>query len=216
MAIVNAASLERNLYLVAELLALPLPLVIGLNMLDVAEQHGIHVEPHVLAGGARRAGGAAGGRRNQGLRELVDAARQAGGSIRTRFSPTGPTIRPEHAPVLGSRSRPARRPRCRRPIPPTGWPSSCWRATPRSRPWCAPQLPRSDGTRLHASAAAARGCLPRHRRRPLRLDRPHGARGGRPARAGAITAHRPHRPGGHPSVLGAGCSCWRCSASSSG
>lgn len=49
MAVVNAAILERSLYLVAELLALGAPLVVGLNMLDVAEQHGVHVEPHVLA-----------------------------------------------------------------------------------------------------------------------------------------------------------------------
>ena len=48
IAVVNAAALERNLYLVAELLAMQQPLVLGLNMLDVAEQHGIHVEPHVL------------------------------------------------------------------------------------------------------------------------------------------------------------------------
>ena len=49
IAVVNAAALERSLYLVAELLALDVPLVIGLNMSDVAEQHGIHVEAHVLA-----------------------------------------------------------------------------------------------------------------------------------------------------------------------
>ena len=36
--ILNAASLERNLYLVAELVGLRLRLVIGLNMMDVAEQ----------------------------------------------------------------------------------------------------------------------------------------------------------------------------------
>jgi ferrous iron transport protein B len=36
IALVNAATLEHNLYLVAELLALPIPVVIGLNMVDVA------------------------------------------------------------------------------------------------------------------------------------------------------------------------------------
>lgn len=46
--IVNAATLERNLYLVAELLAMPVRLVIGINMLDVAEREGIHIEAHVL------------------------------------------------------------------------------------------------------------------------------------------------------------------------
>src|SRR5512135_1316535 len=49
VAIVNAAQLERNLYLVAELLSLPQPVVLGLNMLDVAQQQGLQVEPHVLA-----------------------------------------------------------------------------------------------------------------------------------------------------------------------
>ncbi|MBC7294530.1 MAG: 50S ribosome-binding GTPase, partial [Thermoleophilia bacterium] len=49
IAIVNAASLERNLYLVAELLMLPVPVVVGLNMVDVAERRGEQVEPHVLS-----------------------------------------------------------------------------------------------------------------------------------------------------------------------
>jgi ferrous iron transport protein B len=48
IAVVNASSLERNLYLVAELLALPVPVVVGLNMVDVAEQHGVRVEARVL------------------------------------------------------------------------------------------------------------------------------------------------------------------------
>jgi len=48
IAVVNAASLERNLYLVAELLLLPVPIVLALNMTDVAVQEGIQVEPKVL------------------------------------------------------------------------------------------------------------------------------------------------------------------------
>ncbi len=48
IAVISAATLERSLYLVAELIALPTPLVIALNMLDVAEQEGLHVEPEVL------------------------------------------------------------------------------------------------------------------------------------------------------------------------
>ena len=46
--IANAAALERSLYLLTELLALPTPVVLGLNMMDVAEAQGIRVEPHVL------------------------------------------------------------------------------------------------------------------------------------------------------------------------
>src|SRR5512139_2224938 len=48
VAVVSAANLERSLYLVAELVALDAPLVVALNMMDVAEQEGIHIEPQVL------------------------------------------------------------------------------------------------------------------------------------------------------------------------
>ncbi|HSK66575.1 MAG TPA: ferrous iron transport protein B, partial [Anaerolineales bacterium] len=48
IAIVNAANLERSLYLVAELISLSTPLAIILNMMDVARQEGISVEPQVL------------------------------------------------------------------------------------------------------------------------------------------------------------------------
>jgi ferrous iron transport protein B len=48
VAVVNAATLERSLYLVAELLLLPVPVIVALNMIDVAEQEGIQIEPKVL------------------------------------------------------------------------------------------------------------------------------------------------------------------------
>ncbi len=48
VAVVSAANLERSLYLVSELICLPAPLVVALNMMDVADQEGIHVEPEVL------------------------------------------------------------------------------------------------------------------------------------------------------------------------
>ena len=47
--IADASAIERNLYLLAELLWLPAPLVLGLNMMDVATAEGIEIEPHVLA-----------------------------------------------------------------------------------------------------------------------------------------------------------------------
>lgn len=40
LAVVNAASVERSLYIVSELVALGLPVVVALNMTDVAEQEG--------------------------------------------------------------------------------------------------------------------------------------------------------------------------------
>lgn len=48
VALVNAANLERSLYLVAELVTLPAPLLIVLNMMDVAKQEGYRIEPEVL------------------------------------------------------------------------------------------------------------------------------------------------------------------------
>src|SRR5512133_3409182 len=48
IALISAANLERSLYLVSELVSLPAPIVVGLNMMDVAEQEGLRVEPQVL------------------------------------------------------------------------------------------------------------------------------------------------------------------------
>ncbi len=73
----------------------------ALNMSDVAEQHGIHVEPHVLEaalgvpvvppGGVEEPGRArAGGRGADSWPPQPDGLSR----------PTGPTIRPEHRPVL--------------------------------------------------------------------------------------------------------------------
>jgi ferrous iron transport protein B len=97
--IVNAAALERNLYLVAELLALPAPLVIGLNMLDVAKQHGIHVEAHVLAAALRVPVVPLVASRGQGLRELMAAAQELAGNP-AAFNPNRPAIRAKHRTVL--------------------------------------------------------------------------------------------------------------------
>lgn len=48
VAVVSAANLERSLYLVSELIALPTRLVVALNMMDVAPQEGIEVDVTVL------------------------------------------------------------------------------------------------------------------------------------------------------------------------
>jgi ferrous iron transport protein B len=48
VALVNAANLERSLYLVAELVTLPAPLIVVLNMMDVAGQQGLTIEANVL------------------------------------------------------------------------------------------------------------------------------------------------------------------------
>ena len=46
--IVNASALERSLYLLSELLILGPPVVVGVNMIDVAESQGIHIDIEAL------------------------------------------------------------------------------------------------------------------------------------------------------------------------
>ncbi len=97
--IVNAAALERNLYLVAELLTLLTPIVVGVNMLDVARQQGVEIEPHVLETALGFPVVPLVASRNQGVRELVDAALRVAENP-AAFAPNRPEIRPEHRPVL--------------------------------------------------------------------------------------------------------------------
>jgi len=99
IALVNAASLERNLYLVGELLMLPVPVVVGLNMLDVAETHGVHVEARVLEAALGVPVVELVASKRRGLRELVDAA-VALTERPEAFQPTKPLIRRKHQPVL--------------------------------------------------------------------------------------------------------------------
>lgn len=97
--IVNAATLERNLYLVAELLSLPTPLVVGLNMTDVAERHGIHVEAHVLEAALGAPVVPLVASKNRGLRELIQATLHLADEP-SFFKPNRPEIRPHHRQVL--------------------------------------------------------------------------------------------------------------------
>jgi ferrous iron transport protein B len=99
VAVVNAASLERSLYLVAELLLLPVPLVVVLNMVDVAEQEGIQIEPHVLEAALGVPVVPMVAARNQGLEDLkVTALRLANHEI--PYQPKRPSILPAHQNVL--------------------------------------------------------------------------------------------------------------------
>lgn len=95
IAVINAASLERNLYLVAELLALPAPLVIGLNMMDVAKQEGFEIEPDVLSAAIGIPVIPMTAARGEGVHELIDAAVKVvqEGPVQ---EPSRPVIREDH------------------------------------------------------------------------------------------------------------------------
>ena len=47
--VVDASNLQRNLYLVSQLIELGRPMVVALNMMDVAERRGLDVSPELLA-----------------------------------------------------------------------------------------------------------------------------------------------------------------------
>ncbi len=99
VAIVNAASLERNLYLVAELLPLVGRMVVGLNMVDVAADEGMRVEPQVLEAALGIPIVPMVAARNRGLHELMATVSQL---VREEipYHPTLPEIRQDHRQVL--------------------------------------------------------------------------------------------------------------------
>ena len=97
--IADASALERNLYLLAELLVLPVPVVLGLNMMDVAEGQGTHIEPHVLEAALGLPVIPLVATRNQGVSQLIAAAERLAREP-TRFHPTRPEIAEPHRDVL--------------------------------------------------------------------------------------------------------------------
>ena len=99
VAIVDATALERNLYLLCELLALPTPVVLGLNMIDVAEQQGIQIEPHVLEAALGLPVVPMVATKNKGVHELVQAIERVARHKET-YAPRRPEIRQDHKDVL--------------------------------------------------------------------------------------------------------------------
>lgn len=47
--IIDASNLERNLYLTTQLLDANVPMVVALNMMDVADDKGVHIDPYALS-----------------------------------------------------------------------------------------------------------------------------------------------------------------------
>jgi ferrous iron transport protein B len=97
--IANAAALERNLYLLSELLILPVPVVLGLNMMDVARSEGVDIETHVLAAALGLPVVPLVASRNQGVTELVAAAVTLARAP-DAFRPVRPEIAAPHRDVL--------------------------------------------------------------------------------------------------------------------
>lgn len=99
VAVVDAAVLERSLYLVAELLLLPAPVILALNMMDVAEKEGVHVEPKVLETALGIPVVPMAASHNQGVQELLETI-EAMEQGNISYHPNRPSILPAHREVL--------------------------------------------------------------------------------------------------------------------
>ncbi|HKK03569.1 MAG TPA: ferrous iron transport protein B [Gammaproteobacteria bacterium] len=94
----DAAALERNLYLLAELLLLPIPVVLGVNMVDVARREGVEFDAHVLEAALGLPVVPMVASRNEGVAELLAAAADVADG-NTAYAPDRPEIAPAHQQV---------------------------------------------------------------------------------------------------------------------
>ncbi|MHB8773262.1 MAG: ferrous iron transport protein B [Syntrophales bacterium] len=97
--LVNAAVLERSLYLLTELLPLGRPIVVAVNMLDVAENQGIRVDTETLERSLGVPVVPMIATKNKGLRELVERVISVSrGEFHPR--PKLPPVRADHHELL--------------------------------------------------------------------------------------------------------------------
>lgn len=100
VAIVDASNLERNLYLTTQVLELGVPVVVALNMIDVAEAQGVTIDAERLA---RQLGVPVvpiQANRGKGLNELKEAVSRAIGSEAPRNLPVFPEAFEKEATAL--------------------------------------------------------------------------------------------------------------------
>jgi len=76
VAVLNAASLDRHLYLVTELMELTPRLIVALNMMDVARQEGMKIDIKALESALNMPVVPMVASKNQGLNELVEVIAQ--------------------------------------------------------------------------------------------------------------------------------------------
>ncbi|HEX7556272.1 MAG TPA: FeoB small GTPase domain-containing protein, partial [Leptolinea sp.] len=97
--VVDAANLERSLYLLAEMLLLPVPIILALNMMDVAGQEGIQVEPRVLESALGIPVAPMSASHSQGNDVLLNTIHEFMEG-RLQFFPRKPLISDEHKGIL--------------------------------------------------------------------------------------------------------------------
>jgi len=93
--LMNATALERSLYLLSELLLLGPPVVVAVNMLDVAEQQGIRIDTGALETSLGIPVIPMVATRNRGIRELVERIIAVSGGNQ-QIKPKVPLVREDH------------------------------------------------------------------------------------------------------------------------
>jgi ferrous iron transport protein B len=91
--ILDASNLERNLYLTTQLKELEVPLVLALNMMDIAEKNGINIQHNLLSQLLGVPMVTLIGTKNQGTIELLDMALE---SVQGRINMTPKTVKYRH------------------------------------------------------------------------------------------------------------------------
>jgi len=71
--VVDAANLERNLYLTVQVLELDVPVVVALNMADVAKTRGLSIDIDMLSQGLSSPVIQTVARKSDGINQLIDA-----------------------------------------------------------------------------------------------------------------------------------------------
>lgn len=91
--ILDASNLERNLYLTTQLKELEVPLVLALNMMDIAEKNGINIQHNLLSQLLGVPMVTLIGTKNQGTMKLLDMALE---SVQGRINMTPKTVKYRH------------------------------------------------------------------------------------------------------------------------
>ena len=99
VAIVDASSLERNLYLVCELLQLGVPMVVALNMMDLARSGGLEVDAGALEAALGVPVVPMVARNGQGIQQLLESI-EAVAEGETASPVDGPRLSPAVQPLL--------------------------------------------------------------------------------------------------------------------
>jgi ferrous iron transport protein B len=98
--VVNASVLERSLYLLSELLLLDVPVIVAVNMMDVAEGQGIRVDVASLNRSLGLPVVSIIATKNRGIRELVSLVIDAA-HHKINFNPRLPGVSCDHQTIYG-------------------------------------------------------------------------------------------------------------------